>query len=132
VKHKSLVNLLYGNPFKIEKYFQPLVKEFAFGHGRIDIIGRDRNAVLCLVEVKVHNSEIPQGKKQVMQYQTQLVHFLSLAGIKISIRGIVVTSEKIVDVGIKKATPVHAVRIPTDIPTSREIFGFKKDSEKVT
>ena len=128
LKHKSLVNYFYTKPYKIERRFRTLQKEFSLGHGRIDIIGKDRDDNICLVEVKTRDSEISLGKRQIRKYQSQLADFLSLIGVKTVIRGIVVTPTKVIDVGTKKSfVPQPKIKIPLDIPTSREIFGLKSD-----
>ena len=126
MNHKTLVRYLYSNTYKIERHLQPLLKEFSLGHGRIDIICRDINGTLCLIEVKVHDSELSLGERQVKTYQQQLLKFLSLIGIELSIRALVVTPNKVSDVGTKKSTPTLAISIPTEIPTSRELFGFRE------
>jgi len=65
MKHKTLVNELYMNPNRIESKFRSLFKEFSIGHGRIDIIGKDTNGNLCLVEVKMKETEILSAKSQI-------------------------------------------------------------------
>jgi len=126
LKHKTFVNYLYENPYMIERRFRPLFKEFPLGRGKVDIIGKDKDGVLCLVEVKTRDSERLKGERQVKSYQRQLLRFLSLAGVKLSIRGIVVTPKTVVDVGTKTSNPVPQLRMPIDVPTSRELFGLKK------
>ena len=128
MKHKSLVNHFYTKPYKIERRFRMLQKEFSLGHGRIDIVGKDREGNICLVEVKTRDSEIPLGKRQIRKYQAQLANFLSLVGVEMVIRGIVVTPTKVISVGtIKSFVPQPKIKVPLDIPTSREIFGLKSD-----
>ena len=129
-KHKTMVNYFHLHPYKIEPRFRAIQKEFSLGHGRIDIIGRDKDGTLCLVEVKTRDSELIRGKRQVAKYQSQLANFLGLIGFKTKIRAIVVTPTEIVDVGTKKSTDGYSkIKMPSDIPTSREIFGLKKTLE---
>jgi RecB family endonuclease NucS len=133
LKHKSLVNYFSTNPYKIEPRFRTLQKEFSLGHGRIDIIGKDRNGNICLVEVKTRDSEIPLGKRQLRKYQSKLANFLRLIHVETVIRGIVVTPTKVIDVEtIKSFVPQPRIKVPLDIPTSREIFGLKTDMKIVT
>jgi len=100
-----------------------LQKEFSLGHGRIDLVGKDREGNICLAEVKTRDSEIPLGKRQIRKYQAQLANFLSLVGVEMVIRGIVVTPTKVISVGtIKSFVPQPKIKVPLDIPTSREIF----------
>lgn len=127
-KHKLLVNYFCRKPYKIEPRFRVLQKEFSLGHGRIDVIGKDRGDNICLVEVKTHNLEIPSGEKQIRNYRSQLAKFLGLIGVEKAIRGIVVTPTKVVDVGtIKSFVPQPKIKVPPNIPTSREVFGLKSD-----
>jgi len=86
----------------MERRFRVLQKEFSLGRGRIDIIGRDKDGNVCIVEVKTHHSEISSGEKQLRNYQSQLARFLSLIGVEKAIRGIVVTPTKVVDVRTMK------------------------------
>lgn len=130
MKHKTFVSKLYQQPSMIEQRFRPLFKEFALGRGRIDIIGRDRKGILCLVEVKMRKSEVLQGLRQVEKYQRQLMKFLSLASLEVSLRAMVVTPDKKFDVGIKKSIPHMFLETPLEIPTTREVFGFQKTEEK--
>ncbi|NIW50876.1 MAG: DUF91 domain-containing protein [Candidatus Korarchaeota archaeon] len=128
MKHKSLVNFFCREPDKIEPRFRVLQKEFSLGRGRIDIIGRDKDGNICLVEIKTHDSEIPSGKKQIRNYQSQLAKFLSLIDLEKKIRGIVVTPTKVIDVAtIKSFVPQPKIKVPLNIPTSREIFGLKSN-----
>jgi hypothetical protein len=126
MRHKALVSYLYTNPYSIERHFRPLFKEFSLGHGRIDIIGRDKDGVLCLVEVKAKDEERHQAKRQVRAYQKQLLKFLGLVGINLSIRVLVATPNHIIDVGTRESAPQTLVTIPMEVPTSREIYGLKK------
>lgn len=129
-KHKTIVNYFHMHPYKIESRFRSIQKEFSLGHGRIDLIGRDKDGTLCLVEVKTRDSELMQGKRQVAKYQSQLANFLGLIGVETKIRAIVVTPTEVVDVGMKKSTDAYPkIKMPSDIPTSREIFGLKKTLE---
>jgi len=126
LKHKVLVNSFCMNPDKIKQRFRVLQKEFSLGHGRIDIIGKDDDGTICLVEVKTLNREIPLGKRQIGKYQSQLANFLGLIGFETKIRGIVATPTKVINVGTKKSfVPQPKMKIPLDIPTSREIFGLR-------
>ena len=128
MKHKSLVNFFCREPDKIEPRFRVLHKEFSLGKGRIDIIGRDKDGNFCVVEVKTRDSEIHSGKRQTRKYQLQLAKLLSSIGVERTIRGIVVTPTKVIDVGIAKSfVPQPKIKMPLDIPTSREIFGLRSD-----
>src|SRR3989304_6124362 len=91
MKHGSFVNRLCSDPSKIEPKFRIMLKEFSFGHGRIDIIGRDSEGHFCLVEVKMRNSEVLSAKGQIRRYQTQLLRFLEMINIEMSIRALIVT-----------------------------------------
>lgn len=126
-KHKTMVNYFHAHPYKIEPRFRSIQKEFSLGHGRIDIIGRDKDGTLCLVEVKTRDSELMLGRRQVAKYQSQLANFLGLIGFKTKIRAIVVTPTEVLDVGMKKSIDAYPkIKMPSDIPTSREIFGLKR------
>lgn len=133
MRHKDFVNELYSNPSKIEPAFRSIFKEFSVGHGRIDLVGKDRNGNLCLVEVKLKDKEIPSARVQIRKYRSQLLQFLKLAGVELTIRAIVVTPAKVIDLGTRKSKMVATVgEIPIDFPTSREIFGLKRyEKEKI-
>jgi hypothetical protein len=121
-----MVNYFFNHPYKIEPRFRTLRKEFSLGNGRIDIIGRDKDAVVSLIEIKTRDSEICSGKRQVKNYQSMLIDFLGLIGVEQKIRGIVITPTRVEDVGIKKSKIIQPrFRLPLDIPTTREIFGLK-------
>jgi len=126
MKHKTFVTILYQSPSRIEPKFRSVFREFSLGHGRIDIIGRDTKGTLCLVEVKTRDSEIKQAKEQVKMYQRQLVKFLSLVGIQLPIRGIAISPNRKLDVGTRKSAPIPIMARPTEIPTTREIYGLIK------
>ena len=133
LKHKSLVNYFYTKPYKLERHFRPLQKEFSLGHGRLDIIGKDKDGCVCLVEVKTRDSDIPSGKRQIRGYQSQLANFLGLIGFQTEIRAIVATPNKVVDVGRKKSfVPQPKTKMSLDIPTSREIFGLRTGMNTAT
>jgi hypothetical protein len=125
--HKSLITEICNNPQKIEHGFRVFSTEFSLGHGRIDIVGMDKNRVLCLVEAKVHNGEIPQGEKQIKQYREQMLKLLEYAGVSLSIRIFVVTLKRTVDLGVKTSVPIAPPKVSSSIPLSREIFGLKKE-----
>jgi hypothetical protein len=125
LKHDVFVKELYFNPNKIEKNFRVLFKEFSIGRGRIDIIGRDGNGNLCLVEVKMKNKEINSAKNQIRKYQYQLLDFLQIIGINLTIRAMIVTPFTVVDLGVRKRDTAYTIqKIPMNLPTSREIFGL--------
>jgi hypothetical protein len=128
MRHGAFVNELYSNPDKIEKNFRVLFKEYSVGRGRIDIIGKDKNGNLCLVEVKMRNSEINSAKNQIRRYRSQLLRLLGIISVDLTIRAIIVTPFKVVDLGIKKVNTTHMMKeLPRDIPTSREIFGLRHE-----
>ena len=125
--HKSVIIEICNNPQKIEQGFRVFSTEFSLGHGRIDIVGRDRNRVLCLIEAKVHNGEIPKGERQIKQYREQLLKLLEYAGVQLPIRIFVVTPKRTVDLGVKMSFPIAPSEVSSDIPLSHEIFGLKKE-----
>jgi RecB family endonuclease NucS len=128
MKHDAFVNELYSNPGKIEKNFKVLFKEYSFGRGRIDIIGKDKNGNLCLVEVKMKNSEINSAKNQIRRYRSQLLRFLEIISVSLNIRAIIVTPFEVVDLGTKKVDTAYMMQeLPRDIPTSQEIFGLRHE-----
>ena len=126
MKHRAFVNQLFYQPGRIEHHFRSILKEFSLGHGRIDLIGRDLNGVLCLVEVKTKDGELAFAQRQIQKYRNELIKFLAIAGIKLSIRALLVTPNKTIDIGVKTSKP-PLVSISTEIPTSREVFGLKGD-----
>lgn len=128
MRHDAFVDQLYSNPDKIEKNFRVLVKEYSVGRGRIDIIGKDKNGNLCLVEVKMRNSEINSAKNQIRRYRSQLLRLLWITSVDLAIRAIIVTPFEVVDLGIKKVDIAYMMKeLPRDIPTSREIFGLRDE-----
>ncbi len=126
MKHNMFLNEVYANPDRIEKNFRVLLKEYSIGRGRIDIIGKDKTGNLCLVKVKMRDSEINSAKNQIRRYQSQLIRLLEMISVSLTIRAIIVTPFKVVDLGVKKVNNTCIMQeVPTDIPTSREIFGLR-------
>jgi RecB family endonuclease NucS len=71
--HKDVVEYYALNPSEIEKGMIILYKEFPVLRGRIDLVGRDSEMRMCLIEV-VHRSHMDRSYwiKRLRQYQTYL------------------------------------------------------------
>jgi RecB family endonuclease NucS len=54
--HKQVLNYYYEHAEEIEPKMVMLIKELPIFRGRIDLVGRDKNGIICLIEV-VHRSK---------------------------------------------------------------------------
>jgi RecB family endonuclease NucS len=108
----------------IEQGFRVVDTEFYLGHGRVDIIGRDKVGVLTIVEVKSTKYGLAAGKKQVEVYRRHFLRLLSYAGINIPVRAIVISPEQVVTLEAKTEFDGYqrSQELPS-LPTSREIYG---------
>lgn len=127
ITHKSFITQLVYEPSRIEKGFRILAREFAFGHGRLDILGRDAAGCFCIVEVKTTKSELSFGKKQAENYRQQLLFLLSYVGINVPVRVLVKTPIATVDLGIKISEIVYPKTRSEvlNVPTCRDLYGLK-------
>lgn len=102
MKHKDLINFYFSNPWEIEEGFRPIFKEFSIGHGRVDIIGVDKDRNLCLVEVKTRRTFL-QDENQVRRYRSSFHNLFRILGLDTPVRAIVVAPEQIKDLGKSKS-----------------------------
>ena len=68
-----MLDYYYENPEEIEKGLYNMMKEVGVFRGRIDLVGRDKNEKLCLIEV-VHRSHYDNQfwKKKLWRYRCAL------------------------------------------------------------
>ena len=80
--HKEMLDYLIEHPSEIEVGMQILVKEFPVFRGRIDLIGRDKDKRLCLIEVahrsKQWNAYWTRKLRRYRTYLMQLAYQLFL------------------------------------------------------
>ena len=71
--HKQVLDYYYQNPNEIEKGLHSIMKEVSVFRGRIDLVARDKNEKLCLIEV-VHRSHYDNQywKKKLCRYRCAL------------------------------------------------------------
>jgi len=128
MKHKDLIDFYFSHPWEIEEGFRPIFKEFGIGHGRVDIIGVDKDRNLCLVEVKTRRSI--QDENQVRHYRSSFHNLFRILGLNTAIRAIIVAPEQVKDLGKTKTIfGMEGVKIKriNDIPTSHELYGLKPE-----
>lgn len=126
----SFVNEIYADPNKIEKNFKVLFKEFQIGRAKIDIIGRDNSGNLCLVNVIMKNKEINATADQLREHQSLFLRFSEIIGASLAIRIMVMTPFNLLDLGARKVNISYIMReTPTDMPTSREIYGLHHENK---
>jgi len=126
MKHNDLVNYLFEHSNEIEDGFRCIFKEFWFSHGRIDILGVDKNKVPTTVEVKtrITNKSKLESERQARKYRFQMSEFLKAIGVSKPLRCLLWTPNGILDLGQEEPE----LRIETcGIPSSREVFGLKKE-----
>jgi hypothetical protein len=63
------------NPDSIEPRYRSLLNAFSKGHDRIDLIEKDRNYNLRLIEAKLNDREIQAARNQIREYQSQMLEF---------------------------------------------------------
>jgi len=61
--HPQLLDYFQFNPDAIEKGLRIIYREFEIGHGRVDLIGRDKNNKVCLIEIETSRSTKEWQKK---------------------------------------------------------------------
>ncbi|MDH7477767.1 MAG: MmcB family DNA repair protein [Candidatus Bathyarchaeota archaeon] len=125
-KHTNMIDWYLGNPEKIEDGFKPIFKEFGVGNWkRVDILGIDKDKRLCIVEIKTGKDD--NYKKQVKKYRSALNKLFEALNLYVPIRIIIITPKGHVDLGpLHNFNPKLQIRIPENIPTSRELFGLKR------
>jgi hypothetical protein len=71
--HKQVLDYYCENPDEIEQGLHSIMKEVGVFRGRIDIVARDKNQKLCLIEV-VHRSNCDHQfwKKKLSRYRCAL------------------------------------------------------------
>lgn len=55
MSHRQVLDYFLDNPEEIERGLHDMLKEVSIFRGKVDLIGRDKNDCLCLIEV-VHKS----------------------------------------------------------------------------
>jgi len=133
MKHKDLVDFYFVHPEKIEKGFRTAFKELGIGHGRVDIVGVDKNRNLCVVEVKTKATSL-KDEIQVRHYRSCFINLFKMLGINRAVRAIVVTPHQTKDLGTTKGFYRAAVprTMSRAIPTSRQIFGLKPENNFIS
>jgi len=133
MKHKDLVDFYFSHPLEIEKGFRTAFKEFGIGHGRVDIVGVDKNRNLCVVEIKTRAASL-KDELQVRHYRSCFINLFKMLGIDRAVRAIVVTPHQTKDLGKTKVfhRPAIPRTMPNDIPMSRQIFGLKPQNNSIS
>ena len=66
---KDMGDMIWDNPHMIEEGFRPTVREYATEHGFIDILGKDADGNLMVLELKARKAGIA-AVKQIRRYLT--------------------------------------------------------------
>ena len=99
LSHKDWIDFYELEPSKIESGMRIVYREFSIKHNRIDLVGKDKDQITCLIEVELSGS-LPFMKRRMKQYRLFIRTFLMILGLpmpKLRCLGIFPRKDKIIE-----------------------------------